>query len=101
LTAITPGSGVTRIVRSTGDGTLFVIDMANGNDNVQVTPAAHGSATVSSNLGNGTFTTYQYDPAGQLQHLINFAPDNTINSRFDYTYNALGLRSTMTTLAEG
>jgi len=23
-------------------------------------------------------------------HLINYAPDGSINSRFDYTYNALG-----------
>ena len=37
------------------NGTLFVQDTSNGNDHVQVTPAANGGATVSSNLGNGTF----------------------------------------------
>ena len=37
------------------NGTLFVMDTSNGNDNVLVTPAANGGATVSSNLGNGTF----------------------------------------------
>jgi hypothetical protein len=37
------------------NGTLFVLDLSNGNDHVQVTPAAGGGATVSSNLGNGTF----------------------------------------------
>jgi hypothetical protein len=37
------------------NGTLFVTDLGNGNDNVQVTPAAGGGATVSSNLGGGTF----------------------------------------------
>src|SRR5262245_22635344 len=37
------------------NGTLFVSDTANGNDRVRITPAANGGATVSSNLGNGTF----------------------------------------------
>ena len=48
--------------------------------------------------GNGTYTTYMYTLSGQLSHLINFAPNNTINSRFDYTYNALNLVTSMTTL---
>jgi hypothetical protein len=34
---------------------LFVIDQSNSNDNVVVTPAAHGGATVLSNLGNATY----------------------------------------------
>jgi hypothetical protein len=34
---------------------LFVIDQSNNNDNVVVAPAAHGGATVLSNLGNATF----------------------------------------------
>jgi RHS repeat-associated protein len=49
-------------------------------------------------MGNGTFTTYQYDAAGELLHLINLAPDKTVNSRFDYTYDALGNAATTTTL---
>ena len=52
-------------------------------------------------MGNGTYTTYEYDAAGQLLHLVNYAPNgsvNSINSRFDYTYDALGRRDTMTTL---
>ena len=36
--------------------------------------------------GNGTYTTYAYDPAGKLLHLVNFAPGGGIDSRFDYTY---------------
>jgi RHS repeat-associated protein len=48
--------------------------------------------------GNGTATTYEYDAAGQLLHVINLAPDNSVNSRFDYTYDELGRRTTMTTL---
>jgi RHS repeat-associated protein len=48
--------------------------------------------------GNGTFTTYEYDLAGELLHLINHAPDGSINSRFDYTYDELGRVATETTL---
>jgi RHS repeat-associated protein len=49
--------------------------------------------------GNGTYTTYAYDADGNLLHLINFAPGGSINSRFDYTYDALNDVATMTTLA--
>jgi len=48
--------------------------------------------------GNGTYTTYEYDLAGNLLHLVNHAPDGSVNSRFDYTYDALGRRATETTL---
>jgi hypothetical protein len=37
------------------NGTLFVLDTSNGNDTVLVAPAAHGGATVVSNLGTGSF----------------------------------------------
>jgi YD repeat-containing protein len=49
-------------------------------------------------LGNGTYTTYEYDPAGELLHLVNYAPGGAVNSRFDYTYDDLGRRTSMTTL---
>jgi RHS repeat-associated protein len=49
-------------------------------------------------LGNGTFTTYAYDAAGQLRHLVNHAPNGSVNSRFDYTYDPEGRRSSVTTL---
>jgi RHS repeat-associated protein len=49
-------------------------------------------------LGNGVYTTYEYDAAGQLTHLVNRKADGTILSRFDYTYNASGQRTSMTTL---
>jgi RHS repeat-associated protein len=48
--------------------------------------------------GNGTYTTYQYDLQSQLTSLTNFKADNTVNSQFDYTYDKLGLRTSMTTL---
>ncbi|MDM3847921.1 MAG: putative Ig domain-containing protein, partial [Aphanizomenon gracile PMC638.10] len=48
--------------------------------------------------GNGTHTTYSYDDAGQALSIVNYKPDNSINSRNDYTYNQLGQRTSMTTL---
>jgi RHS repeat-associated protein len=49
-------------------------------------------------LGNGTWTTYEYDLAGNLLHLVNHAPGGAVNSRFDYTYDVLGRRTSMSTL---
>ena len=48
--------------------------------------------------GNGTYVTYAYDSAGELLHLINYAPDGSVNSRFDYTYDSLGRRITEATI---
>jgi RHS repeat-associated protein len=48
--------------------------------------------------GNGTYTTYAYDARGLLLHLVNLAPDNSVNSRFDYTYDDLGRRTSVMTL---
>ncbi|MBE9160631.1 putative Ig domain-containing protein [Nodosilinea sp. LEGE 06152] len=48
--------------------------------------------------GNGTYTTYAYDAAGQLLQIINHDNDGTVNSQFDYGYDALGRRTSMTTL---
>jgi RHS repeat-associated protein len=47
------------------------------------------------NKGNGTYSTYDYDAAGQLLHLTNSAPNGSVNSRFDYTYDSRGRRHTM------
>jgi RHS repeat-associated protein len=49
-------------------------------------------------LGSGVYTTYEYDPVGQLIHLVNYAPDDSVLSRFDYGYDALGQRTSMATL---
>ena len=48
--------------------------------------------------GNGTYTTYEYDAAGQLTHLVNYKADGSVNSRFDYSYDEAGNRTSMTTL---
>ena len=50
------------------------------------------------NNGNGTYTIYGYDAAGQLLHLINHAPDASVSSQFDYTYDSRGRRIGMSTL---
>jgi len=48
-------------------------------------------------LGNGTYTTYEYDLNGQVLHLNNRRADSTVLSRFDYTYDSLGRRTGMVT----
>src|SRR5207247_8960131 len=48
--------------------------------------------------GNGTASTYEYDVAGQLLHLVHRAPDNSVSGRFDYAYDDLGRVTSMTTL---
>jgi RHS repeat-associated protein len=48
-------------------------------------------------LSNGLYTTYGYDAAGQLLHLVNYASDGSIISRFDYTYDSRGRRTSMAT----
>ena len=47
-------------------------------------------------MGNGTSTTFSYDLAGNLLHLVNLAPGGSVNSQFDYTYDSLGRRASMT-----
>jgi len=48
--------------------------------------------------GNGSSTTYAYDSAGQLLRLVHLAPDDTIQARFEYTYDERGNRTSMSTL---
>jgi YD repeat-containing protein len=48
--------------------------------------------------GNGTYSIYQYNANGNVLHLINYAPDSSINSRFDYTYDNLGQETTEATV---
>lgn len=49
-------------------------------------------------LGNGVFTTYAYDKAGNVRNLVNFKPDSSVLSRYDYEYDISGRRTSMTTL---
>jgi RHS repeat-associated protein len=48
--------------------------------------------------GNGTYTSYAYDNAGQLLKIGNYKADNTVNSSFEYTYDALGRQTTAKSL---
>jgi RHS repeat-associated protein len=48
-------------------------------------------------VGNGVYTTYEYDATGQLLQLVNHKPDDTVLSRFDYTYDSRGRRTSMDT----
>jgi RHS repeat-associated protein len=48
-------------------------------------------------LANGVSTEYQYDVEDNLKVLTNRAADNSVLSRFEYTYDALGRRKTMST----
>jgi RHS repeat-associated protein len=41
-------------------------------------------------LGNGTFTVYSYDAAGEVLSIVNHAPDGSVNSQYSYTYDVLG-----------
>jgi RHS repeat-associated protein len=48
--------------------------------------------------GNGTYTTYQYDAAGQVTKLGNYAPNGSLTSQFEYTYDDLGQRTQVKSL---
>jgi RHS repeat-associated protein len=49
-------------------------------------------------LGNGVYTLYVYDAAGNVSRLLNLRADGSVLSRFDYTYDASGQQTSMTTL---
>ena len=49
-------------------------------------------------FANGVYTTYAYDANSNVLHLIDYAPDGSVSSRFDYAYNALGLETSEATL---
>ncbi|PYI81060.1 MAG: hypothetical protein DME26_20505, partial [Verrucomicrobia bacterium] len=45
--------------------------------------------------GNGSYTTYQYECCNLVSHLVNYSSNGVINSRFDYSHDALGRISTL------
>ncbi len=52
---------------------------------------------VGKTLGNGVHTTYDYNAVGQIINLVNRRPDETVLSRFEYTYDDAGRRVAMET----
>jgi RHS repeat-associated protein len=52
---------------------------------------------VRKDMGNGTYTTYVYDPAGNLLQLVNYAANNAVNSSFTYNYDLSGRKIGMST----
>lgn len=74
-------------------GQLSTLMDGNGNPIVSYSYDAAGRLTRRTN-GNGTYTTYQYDANSRLTHVINYSPAGAVNSRFDDTYNSLGLKAT-------
>ena len=78
-------------------GRLAGLKDAGGANIVAYTYNNAGQLTRKDN-GNQTYSTYEYDAAGQLLHLINYSPDNSVSSRFDYSYDVLGRIKTMSTL---
>ncbi len=47
---------------------------------------------------NGTLTTYAYDAGGKVTSIVHRVQDDGVTSRFDYAYDALGRRTSATTL---
>ncbi len=78
-------------------GRLYQLTDGSNKPIVTYTYDANGRLSQKVNA-NGTYTTYQYDPDGNVLHLVNYISGGTVNSRFDYTYNALGLETTEATL---
>ena len=78
-------------------GRLSQLTDASGNLVDKYTYDAAGNL-VREDKGNGTYTTYTYDAAGELLDLVNYAQSGSVNSRFDYTYNALAQRTTEATV---
>ena len=79
-------------------GRLAALTDAGGAAIVTYTYDAAGRISQKNN-GNGSFTTYAYDADGNVLHLVNYAPGRAVvNSRFDYSYDVLGRRTSMGTL---
>lgn len=74
--------------------------LTDGNGNLIVDYNYHpvSGQLIKETNGNGTYTSYSYDLAGQLISLVNAQSDGTVNSRFDYTYDNLGRRTEVDTL---
>ena len=97
---------LTRLEDHTGHVVQYLYDAAGRLEQLQdaanvpiVTYAFDAAGRLQSEIkANGTTTTYTYDSVGNIESVLNEQADGTDNSRFDYTYDALGRRTGMTTL---
>ncbi len=96
LTQIADQTGVTENFVYNDLGQLASVTDAKGNLIVSYSYDAAGLLAGEVH-GNGTYTTYTHDRDENLTSVVNFAPDASVNSSFTYTYNALGLVTSMTT----
>ena len=78
-------------------GQLSGLTDGSGHSIVAYTYDATGSLSQETK-GNGTYTKYTYDAAGDTLSIVNYAPGGAINSSFDYAYNDLGPQTAETTL---
>ncbi len=70
-------------------GGLTELTDGNGDLIVKYTYDAAGILT-RKDMGNGTYTLYSFDANGRVLSITNDAPNNSVNSFDDYTYDALG-----------
>ena len=96
-TSMTDQAGFTTNYAYDSVGRLSMIEDGGGNTIVTYVYDIAGRLSKKT-TGNGTYTTYEYDANGHVLHLINYERDSTINSRFDDTYNVLGLKTAEATL---
>ena len=77
-------------------GRLDHLENGTGRQIVRYTYDTVGRLT-SEDRGNNTTTSYGYDAAGHVVHLVNYGTNGSILSRFDYTYDLNGNQTSITT----
>ncbi|MBD2413823.1 hypothetical protein FACHB389_24300 [Nostoc calcicola FACHB-389] len=96
----------TKMVDQTGATTNYIYNAAgrlseltNGSGGRIIAYSYDGAGRViREDNGNGTYTTYSYDAVGQTTSVVNYKADASVNSRFDYAYDNLGRKTSVTTL---
>ncbi len=100
------GGRRTRMVDQTGATVNYLYDAAGrisglrdgNNQNIVAYIYDAAGRLLREDNGNGTYTTYTYDAASQLRGVFNYTAANALNSRFEYTYDNLGRRTSVSTV---